>query len=184
MPTIRRAGRIVGHRLVLTDVDRDAAPFIVALRTDPRRSGYIGETPADVQAQRDYIDAYQASRDTAYFIICDRSARKLGTVRLYDKQGDSFSWGSWVLAPDAPRFAAIESAMIVYAYGMDELGFDKAHFAVDIGNERVWRFHQRFGARRVGKNEKELLYEIDRDSVERSVSRYAKYLPNGIVIEG
>jgi len=156
----------------------------VSVRTDRRRTSYIGETSTDINAQIDYIERYISSDGCAYFVICDQAENRLGTVRLYDAQGDSFSWGSWVLAPDAPRFAAIESAMIVYAYGMDELGFDNAHFAVDIGNERVWRFHQRFGARRVGKNEKEFLYEIDRDSVERSVSRYAKYLPNGIVIEG
>lgn len=49
----------------------------------------------------------------------------------------------------------MESALTVYAYAVDHLGFTAAHFDVRRGNERVWKFHERFGAVRVDENEED-----------------------------
>ena len=37
---------------------------------------------------------------------------------------------------------------MVHACAIDNLGFKDAHFDVRKGNERIWQFHERFGARR------------------------------------
>jgi len=89
----------------------------------------------------------------AYFIIEDRAGDPLGCVRIYDARGDSFCIGSWILRAGAPQRAAIESSLMVYALGIDHLGFRRAHFDVRKRNERVWTFHERCGARRVGETD-------------------------------
>lgn len=104
-------------------------------------------------------------------------------MRLYDPQGDSFCWGSWILKDGAPSSAAIESALIVYAYAIDHLGFRCSHFDVRKGNESVWRFHERFGARRVGETDLDYFYEIGPDEISAATHRYRKYLPNPIEVE-
>lgn len=51
----------------------------------------------------------------------------------------------------------MESALIVYAYAVDHLGFQAAHFEMRKGNESVWQFHERFGAERLSENEHEFI---------------------------
>ncbi len=39
-----------------------------------------------------------------------------------------FCWDSWILKDGRPKHAALESALMVYAYGLDHLGFAGTHF--------------------------------------------------------
>jgi RimJ/RimL family protein N-acetyltransferase len=107
----------------------------------------------------------------------------LGSVRLYDPQGDSFCWGSWILKDGAPQSAAIESALIVYSYAVDHLGFKEAHFDVRKGNESVWRFHERFGAKRFAETDQDYLYKIGQKEIGVARQRYKKFLPEPAVVE-
>lgn len=167
--------------MVLRNVEIGDAEFIVGLRRTDGKSEFISETSPDTDKQRRYIEAYLRSQNSAYFVICDLSMRPLGTVRLYDPVENSFSWGSWILSTNCPKRAGIESAMMVYAYALG-LGFRKAHFSVQRGNVRVWRFHERFGALRTGESRDELFYSIDEVKIHSSMKRFGKYLPRGIEV--
>lgn len=182
MSRIRKAREISGSRLLFTDVTVADAEFILDLRLDSRRNAHLSPVIPELDAQRRWIENYGRSEGQAYFIIRTAAEREpLGTVRLYDQQGDSFSWGSWILKPDAPNFAAIESALMVYRYALDHLGFSAAHFAVNKPNTSVWGFHERFGAVRTAENESEYFYSITAESIERSCERYRRMLPAGSV---
>nr|WP_233468059.1 GNAT family N-acetyltransferase [Hydrogenophilus thermoluteolus] len=183
IPTIRKASQISGKTLVFRDVCLDDADFILSLRTDEQKSRYLSMTKPDLKQQQEWIQRYLTSRDQAYFVIATKEGELIGTVRLYDAQGDSFCWGSWIIKSGAPMHAAIESALMVYAYAIDFLGFSCAHFDVRKGNERVWRFHERFGATRVGENALDYYYRIEPDAIEASRKRYRKYLPDPIIVE-
>ena len=98
--------------------------------------------------------------------MATQSDAPIGTIRLYDPQGDSFCWGSWILAQGSPASAAMESALMVYAYAVDYLGFTAAHFDVRRGNERVWRFHERFGAVRVRETALDYWYRLDLPAIQ------------------
>lgn len=121
------------------------------------------------------------SHDQIYFII-EHDAQPVGTVRLYDQQGMSFCWGSWILADDAPKSSAVESTLMVYKVGM-ELGFSSSHFDVRKRNEKVWQYHERLGAKRVGETDLDYLYEIDREAIEKIFAKYADRLPVPILVE-
>ena len=43
----------------------------------------------------------------------------IGTVRLYEARGNSFSWGSWIIADGQTASAAMESALMAYAHPFD-----------------------------------------------------------------
>jgi RimJ/RimL family protein N-acetyltransferase len=182
MPSITRSNLVQGHKLVLRGVDVDDAGFIYSLRIDPKKSRYISPVDGGVQQQAEWIKKYLAGQGQAYFIICDRELNPLGTVRLYSAQGDSFSWGSWIVRNDAPSSAAVESALLVYRYALDHLGFTAAHFEVDRGNKSVWTFHERFGAQRVRESDREYFYVIDESAIRSSLGRYRKFLPGDISV--
>ena len=182
-PTLQKAQAIRGRSLVLRNATSADAAFILALRTDENRSQHLSKTSAALSDQIAWLERYATCTNEAYFIIESMAGDSLGTVRLYDAQHDSFCWGSWIMVSGAPQTAAIESALIVYAYALDKLGFTKAHFQVRKENERVWMFHERFGAARVREHGDEYEYTISNDAIRASMKRYARYLPDQIIVE-
>lgn len=180
-PMIRKAARVTGKTLVFRDATVEDAAFILSLRTDEKKSRYLSATSNDINEQRAWLENYAAVDDQAYFII-EYQGETIGTVRLYDARQNSFCWGSWILKDGRPTQAAMESALMVYAYAVDYLGFQAVHFDVRKGNERVWQFHERFGARRISETDQDYFYTLDLQSIEGSRTRYRKFLPAGVTV--
>jgi RimJ/RimL family protein N-acetyltransferase len=180
---IQKAKRVTGKTLVLRDANIGDASFIVAMRTDSRKAKFLSSTSPEINQQIAWLEAYANKTDQAYFIIENRLGEALGLVRIYDARGDSFCWGSWILNDGAPQNAAIESALMVYSYAIDQLGFKNAHFDVRKKNISVWRFHERFGARRTDETELDFFYQIDSERIFIARQRYKKFLPDPLVIE-
>ncbi|HDI3323402.1 TPA: N-acetyltransferase, partial [Vibrio cholerae] len=97
-----------------------------------------------------------------------------GTVRIYDFKNDSFSWGSWILNDSKPRYAAVESAFLIYEFGFEKLGFKKSHFEVVKGNDKVSDFHLKFGAQQVDEDSDNYYYEISKSVVAENKIKFAR----------
>ncbi|MCX8505777.1 MAG: GNAT family N-acetyltransferase [Alphaproteobacteria bacterium] len=152
------------------------------LRTDSKNARHISKTSNDLKKQEAWLEKYRNDNEQVYFIILNKQHERVGTVRLYDIKNDSFCWGSWILKDGTPSSYAIESALLVYHFALS-LGFEKAHFHVRKGNQSVWKFHERFGAQKVEESAIDFFYEISLESIEQSLEKYKKYLPNGFLIE-
>lgn len=167
------------RRLRLRPIQMADAAYVLALRADPDRTQHLSAVAPDLHAQQEWIRRYQvreAAGREAYLIAMDTQHQRLGTVRLYDYRGASFGWGSWILQADAPSWAGIETALSIYGLGFDYLGFARSHFSVRRANEKVIRFHQRFGARCISQDTEDLHFEITEADVEQARQRYARYL--------
>lgn len=182
-PLLRKARKVTGKSLVFRNAVVADAEFIISLRTDEEKSRYLSYTSPDTQAQRDWLEQYGHAENQAYFIIESLTGEPLGTIRLYDPRGCSFCWGSWILKSGRPSGAAMESALMVYSYAVDHLGFRAAHFDVRRGNEKVWQFHERFGAVRVSEDELDYFYELGLDAIRDSLEKYKKHLPQPVAVE-
>lgn len=180
-PVLLKAEQIVGKTLVFRDAVVADAAFILSLRLDERKSRFLNKVSPAIESQRTWLEQYESSKDQAYFVI-DYEGQAIGTVRLYAPQAESFCWGSWILADTRPQHAAMESALMVYAYATAHLHFTGAHFEVRKGNERVWRFHERFGAFRISETDEDYLYRIDLQAIHAALLRYKKFLPNGVIV--
>lgn len=169
---------IRGKTINLRNVGVDDAPFILSLRLDPRLNSHLSSTDPSLAAQRAWIERYRAEPGQQYyFIIEDHSGQPHGTVRVYDLQPQSFCWGSWIVHPQAPRKAAIESALLVYEFGFFELGFAQSHFDVRKQNTRVVDFHRRFGATIERESEQDYFFRFLRSDYERVRPQYLGFLP-------
>jgi RimJ/RimL family protein N-acetyltransferase len=185
-PVLRKARLVHGRTLVMRDAVPADAAFILAARTDPQIGRHLSATSCNLQDQTAWLERYARRDDEAYFVIgstAERGSVRLGTVRLYGARGDAFCWGSWILMPEAPPDAAIQSTLMVYAYALDHLGFDCSYFQVNHGNDAVWRFHEHFGARLVATDATQRHYELSRTAIRASMTRYRKYLPDGVRVE-
>lgn len=152
-------------------VEESDAEFIVGLRIDEKYNKHLSAVTGDVDAQVNWIRRYkedEANKQQFYFIIERLDGVRCGTVRVYDFVGDSFCWGSWILNEEKTRYAAIESAFLVYKFAFEELGFQKCHFDVRKGNERVISFHEKMGATRTGETELDYLFQITKEAVSES----------------
>jgi RimJ/RimL family protein N-acetyltransferase len=158
----------IGIRLV----EPSDAAFILSLRLDGRYNKFLSKVEGNLEAQERWILDYKTEEKAGnqfYFIIERLDGTQCGTVRVYDFREDSFCWGSWILNEEKTKYAALESAILIYQFGFDNLGFSKCHFDVMKGNDRVISFHKRFGAEVVGEDSENFYFEIKKDIVNESL---------------
>ena len=149
-------------------IEPSDASFVLELRLDGRYNKFLSRVSPSVEAQRTWIENYkkdEAARTQFYFIIERNDGVPCGTIRVYDLKEDSFCWGSWILNEDKTRFAALESAFLIYEFGFGQLGFNKSHFDVMKGNERVINFHKKMGAKIISEDNDNCYFEITKQSV-------------------
>ncbi len=152
-------------------VEPNDADFILKLRLDNRYNQFLSSVSPSVDAQKKWIENYKQDERIGkefYFIIERLDGVPCGTVRIYDLREDSFCWGSWILNEDKTRYAALESAFLVYQFAFDILGFKKSHFDVRKGNQKVVAFHTKMGAIKVDEDDDNYYFEITEDAVNNT----------------
>ncbi|WP_326538933.1 GNAT family N-acetyltransferase [Pseudorhodoferax sp.] len=170
--------RLQGRNILLRAATPDDADFVLALRSDAAKTRFLQPVQADLQAQRDWLAKSHADPRQLYCVICTPDGERLGLVRLYDPQGDSICWGSWLIKDGAPASTAIESALLVYLHAL-ALGYRRSHFDVRIGNDSVIRFHTGFGAVEQRRSEQDIYFSIGEDAIRAALHKYRRYLPAG-----
>lgn len=163
----------------LRSVNVDDATFIYNLRSIEHKTKFLSKITGNVETQRLWIEKYKTRESLGeefYFIIESKNHDKLGLVRVYDFQNDSFSWGSWITIEDAPFYTAIASALQVYEFGFYRLNFQRSHFAVSKGNDKVLSFHKKFGATIVKETKDEYELTINKERYLQTKQMYKRYL--------
>ena len=165
--------------LNLRSVAIEDAEFIYNMRQNQNKTKYLSRVTGTVESQKEWIKNYKQREEEKkefYFVIESKDERKLGLVRMYDFQDNSFCWGSWLIKEDAPKSTAIESALQIYEFGFYSLGFEKSHFDVRKGNNKVIAFHQRFGAKIVDEDELDYFFNFEKSDYEITKEKYKRYL--------
>jgi hypothetical protein len=182
MAIIKKAKSVIGKTLVFTNADVADSGFIFGLRTNADKSRYISKVSSKLSDQVAWLENYGNDNRQAYFII-KSEGHSIGTVRLYDPQDSSFCWGSWIILANGHHSAAIESALMVYSYGIDVLGFNGAHFDVRKENKSVVSFHERMGATRISETEEDIYYTINYKSIKDAQLKYKRFLDKVVDVE-
>ena len=168
-----------GKNINLRTVEIEDAYFIYTMRQNQNKTKYLSKVTGTVDSQKEWIKNYKQREDEEkefYFIIESKNKDKFGLVRIYDLKNDSFCWGSWLIKEDTPKTTAIESALQIYEFGFYKLGFEKSHFDVRKGNDKVIAFHQRFGAKIVSEDELDYFFNFEKSDYEIIKEKYKRYL--------
>jgi len=155
-----------GIQLNLRLVGPEDAAYLHGLRTDPRYNAHLSPVTGTVADQRAWIERYkrrEAEGIEAYYIIERRDGMPCGTVRLYDIEGDRFTWGSWILDANKPPKAALESAVLSFDIAFDAMGLRVASIDARLHNDTAIRFYRRFGATETGTDEVNVYFNYTRD---------------------
>ncbi len=170
---------IYGKNINMRTVEIEDAEFIFDMRQNKSKIKYLSAISGTIEGQREWIQNYkqrEMKQQEFYFVLESKENKKLGLVRMYDFQNDSFCWGSWLIKEEAPKTTAIESALQIYEFGFYNLGFYKSHFDVRKGNNKVIAFHQRFGAKIVDENELDYFFNFEISDYEIIKEKYKRYL--------
>jgi len=171
--------KINGKNIILRTVEIEDAEFIYEMRKNESKTRYLSKITGSIQDQKEWIKTYklkESEKKEFYFIIESKLHENLGLVRIYDFVDDSFCWGSWLIKENAPRFTAIESALLIYEFSFYQLGFKKSHFDVRKENLGVIAFHQRFGATITDEDELNYYFEYSKENYEKIKPKYKRYL--------
>jgi RimJ/RimL family protein N-acetyltransferase len=170
---------LFGRNINMRTVQVEDAEFIFIMRQNESKTKYLSKVTGTIESQKEWIKSYklrEEEKEEFYFIIESKNEEKLGLVRMYDFKNDSFCWGSWLIKEAAPKSTAIESALQIYEFAFYKLNFDKSHFEVQKGNEKVIAFHQRFGAKIIDENDKEVFFDFQKKDYEIIKQKYKRYL--------
>jgi RimJ/RimL family protein N-acetyltransferase len=168
------ASKTIAMRLI----EEEDAQFVLSLRLDPKYNKHLSLVDNDLEKQVQWIQSYkkEEKQGIQYYFIIKANGEKCGTVRLYDFKDGSFCWGSWILNENKTRYAAVESALLVYRFGFEILNFKKSHFDVRKENSSVISFHKKFGAEVVGQDDENFYFNYGIEQYQSSLEKYAKFL--------
>ncbi|MEO6723438.1 MAG: GNAT family N-acetyltransferase [Ferruginibacter sp.] len=168
-------------------VESADAPFIKGLRVDTKYNQYLSQTEDDIVKQEKWIQEYKQREQsgTEYYYVIHRNSDSLpvGTVRIYDFLGDrdSFCWGSWILTENKTRYAALESALLIFDFAFFELGFKRCHMNIRKENLKVIEFHKKIGVKFIGETDEDYLghyfpddYKLIRRDLENVIASNEK----------
>jgi RimJ/RimL family protein N-acetyltransferase len=155
------------------------AEYVYGLRINPTYNSHLSEVRGTADDQRRWIETYKA-RETdgseLYYIIERRDGMSCGTVRLYDITPDSFTWGSWILDHNKPRKAALESAVLSFGVGFQNLGKDRAFVDVRIQNAHAEAFYRRLGMTEMHRTDQDIFFVYPRARFEADRADYLSIL--------
>ena len=176
----RDLNQIEGQRLRLRLVQPDDAGYIHGLRKDPRYNQHLSAVTGTVGDQRLWIERYkdrEAQGCEFYFLIERRDdGTPCGVVRLYDITEDSFTWGSWILDHNKPPKSALESAVLSFGVGFEQLGLPMALVEVRIGNDHALAFYRRLGMTELRRDDRDIYFIFPRARLEADRTEYMAIL--------
>ena len=170
---------IAGKNINLKTVEVEDAEFIYSMRQDVCKTKYLSKIDGTIDTQKEWIKNYkikEKKKEEFYFLIESKKNERLGLVRVYDFKNNSFCWGSWLIKENAPKTTAIESALQIYEFGFNNLGYEKSHFDVRKGNARVIAFHKRFGAKIINEDKLDYFFDYTKKDYEKIKEKYKRYL--------
>ena len=137
---------ITGRRFRLRPVALSDAEFIVALRTDPRRSQFIHPISSHLPDQVAWLQRY-FDRVGDYYFIIERldDGRPAGTIGLYDVDAalKAAEWGRWVAQVGSG--AGVEGLLLLYRVAFELLELEVVYARTIAANQRALSIHAGYG---------------------------------------
>lgn len=173
---------IEGPNLTLRLIRPDDAEYVHSLRTDPAYNQHLSQVTGGVEDQRNWIIGYkerEAGRQELYYVIERKDGIRCGLVRLYEITPESFTWGSWILDLNKPSMAALESSVLSFGVGFDQLAKQAALVDVRKGNHKAERIYRRLGMEEVRQDAENLYFRYSRARFEEDRNGYLDLIRGG-----
>ena len=132
--------KLMGKYVNLREITVEDAEFVLKLRCDEKKAKFLHKTDYNIEKQIDYIKKYLKTKDDRYFIIENKKHEPLGTLRMYNIEGDTFTSGSWLMKAGSTPQEVLEGVILLKNYAFFVLGFQRELCDVRKENKKVVRF--------------------------------------------
>lgn len=140
---------LTGKHVYLKAVEEADAEFIIKLRNDENISKFLPRIPMDIIGQIKWIKYQQSLENDYYFIIWDILGNRIGTISIYDINGDLGESGR--TASFGNPIQNIEASILLLDFSFDVLGLKKIICHVFKDNHSVLRYNEKLGYEWVGE---------------------------------
>ena len=141
---------VIGRYVELKSATVDDADFTLKIRQDPSLNEFIPNIEGTVEQQKDWIAKKRLSDDDYFFVIWDKNCERIGTIGLYNCDGDK-----------------CESQMLSYDFAFETLKMKFVCSYIYKENSRAIRFSQTFGG--------DFDYEVAYDHSGRAMVKITNY---------
>lgn len=135
--------KLEGKYVCLRSVTEDDAEFILQIRNDPQISKYLPPLNASVEQQQKWISKQRSDNNSYYFLLEKSGGESLGTISIYDIEGDSAETGRFCSFGNP--FANIEACVLMYDFIFKKLGLKSIHIWVFEENKPVLQMNHGLG---------------------------------------
>lgn len=172
---------LYGKTIYLTLVEVNDAKFILSLRTNERLNKYLSPTENNIDNQKLWISKYkerEKEKKEFYFKTKDYENNDIGVVRLYniDMNENKATFGSFIMNEKHPKYAALESMILILYFAFFNLNIEKIELDVRINNLHAKNFYQRFGFKKINENNLDEFYELEKKDFLKLYENYEKYV--------
>lgn len=136
-------GIIEGSYVYLKSADIEDAEFTLSLRQNPLLTQYLPKLDISMEQQKAWISSQREKDGDYFFVVRTLEGTPIGTVSIYDLQGDTSESGRLALIGDS--FQNIEASLLLFRFAFDIVGLKKVTGYIVDGNKRADRFNKQFG---------------------------------------
>lgn len=136
-------GAIEGRYVKLISATADDAEFTLNLRQDPELNQYLPRINNTIEQQVQWIAHQREKMDDYFFVIWDMNGNRIGTIGIYDIEGNHAEAGRLIVRGNALQ--SIEAQMLSFEFGFVHLNLDIIYSYIYADNVRALRFNQQFG---------------------------------------
>lgn len=134
------------YGIKLRPVSLTDAQFIYDLRQTPSLNRYIGSFHPDFAVHSAWLEQYMKRENDYYFMITLHDGEPIGTIAIYDIDGQTGNWGRWIIKRPYP--AAPASAWLIYHVAFDILQLPEVFANTVLANQQTVSFHDSCGLTR------------------------------------
>ena len=136
-------GAIEGKYVYLKSATIEDAEFTLSLRRNPILTKYLPKLEITLEQQKLWLESQRDKEGDYFFVVWTTDNIPIGTVSIYEIQGDSSESGRLALIGDPLQ--NIEASLLLFRFAFDILGLKKVTGYIVDGNKRADRFNKQFG---------------------------------------
>ena len=138
------AESIKGRYVDLRSCTEEDAAFTREIRRDPEFIKYLPKIDNTIEQQVNWIQNQRNKVGDYFFVVWNKNKERIGTVSVFDIQGDNPKTGRLALKGNA--LENIEAQFLSFNYAFNTLGTEKLWGFIYSENHRAIRFAEIFGS--------------------------------------
>jgi RimJ/RimL family protein N-acetyltransferase len=169
---------VIGIHARIRTATEDDAQFILDLRLNPDLNKFLSKTDPSVEKQKEWLRAKMDQENDYHMIVEGLNGEPLAVVAIYDIDpvDKTFQWGRWIVKPGAPKYTALESALLCHEVAFHHLGLNKSIATPYWENERCVSFLRRFGSTTVREGPVGPVFEITKEDFKSIREKHRNFI--------